>query len=637
MLGRRLAFAVALLACVVAVGGSPGLCAFVTVVLTEDFVDCSLALVQSIRGTDTEHEVVVLVLPEVSEAARSKLRESGAHHVVQMEEVNNPNKVVQYKIFAKNYGILRAWQLSELVGKSYRRAVYMDSDMVMTQNSDDLCQMPELSAARDLGGKPGEHAAGHIAEFNAGLMVLEPSEATFQRLMTLALEVSSPSGGVQPLLRAAFPDYSSLDHLRDNVNARVYELSPSLWKLGRIRSIHFTGPVKPCFTSAGDWDSEAKDHPIRVWHRLQGRIEEKPVGKQLPHVAVASDREAWQNWFRANGGAILRAGFGWGEDELKVVPAFHVCKHASAAMGLLAEQAFRAAYRQLQGCQDLTAGGCDEIAEVTKEIARAAQQMQSTVQLFLQRSSNDALVDIAGLGSVESILARHVAAVSDEVQRHLKRLSAVQITCGPKCFTFDVAVNLVRKLGRQEELMRWHLSHALLALLWWQIDQLRQSGSSPAMVPDDFKMQLPRVEFQWQCCRSWDVIAGLLGSSQSTQVIFVGGPSASGELEEILPALVPDLRVLEVPFDSDFAEEAAGSLILLGCSAAEHDAAPEHEFAYIRAELANWWKRGAVVAGCGFVVSQLGLVEAVSQHAAQVDALIAVSADAVWWLAASEQ
>eukprot|EP00930_Biecheleria_cincta_P040062 TRINITY_DN27481_c1_g1_i2.p1 TRINITY_DN27481_c1_g1~~TRINITY_DN27481_c1_g1_i2.p1 ORF type:complete len:168 (+),score=35.96 TRINITY_DN27481_c1_g1_i2:50-553(+) len=162
MCGWRLALAVALLlASTATVGGSPGeLCAFVTVVLTEDFVDCSLALVQSIRGTDTEHEVVVLVLPEVSEAARNRLRDGGAHHVVQMEEVKNPNKVVQYKIFAKNYGILRAWQLSELVGNRYHRAVYMDSDMVMTQNSDDLCQMPELSAARDLGGKPEGHAAG---------------------------------------------------------------------------------------------------------------------------------------------------------------------------------------------------------------------------------------------------------------------------------------------------------------------------------------------------------------------------------------------------------------------------------------------------------------------------------------------
>ncbi|CAE8736395.1 unnamed protein product [Polarella glacialis] len=53
--------------------------------------------------------------------------------------------------FSKNYGILRnwkpqAWQLSSLVGKSYDRAVYMDSDM----------------------------------DFNAGLMVLIPSEATIR-------------------------------------------------------------------------------------------------------------------------------------------------------------------------------------------------------------------------------------------------------------------------------------------------------------------------------------------------------------------------------------------------------------------------------------------------------------------------
>ncbi|CAK9010120.1 unnamed protein product [Durusdinium trenchii] len=56
----------------------------------------------------------------------------------------------------------------------------------------------------------------HSEEFNAGLMVLEPNEATFQRLVDLAPQVRSSSGGVQPLLRAAFPDFHPLDHWRDN-------------------------------------------------------------------------------------------------------------------------------------------------------------------------------------------------------------------------------------------------------------------------------------------------------------------------------------------------------------------------------------------------------------------------------------
>ncbi|CAE7908153.1 unnamed protein product, partial [Symbiodinium microadriaticum] len=70
-------------------------------------------------------------------------------------------------------------------------------------------------------------------------------------------------GGLVPVLvhsfGAAFPDFNALDHLQDNVNARVYDLSRSSWDLRRIRSIHYTGPLKPCYTHAEDFAEEDWD------------------------------------------------------------------------------------------------------------------------------------------------------------------------------------------------------------------------------------------------------------------------------------------------------------------------------------------------------------------------------------------
>eukprot|EP00439_Symbiodinium_sp_Y106_P028437 s360_g3.t1 len=74
----------------------------------------------------------------------------------------------------------------------------------------------------------------------------------------LAHVISSPDAS-KKMLRAAFPDFNALDHLQDNVNARVHELSRSSWDLRRIRSIHYTGPLKPCYTHAEDFAEEDWD------------------------------------------------------------------------------------------------------------------------------------------------------------------------------------------------------------------------------------------------------------------------------------------------------------------------------------------------------------------------------------------
>eukprot|EP00435_Cladocopium_sp_Y103_P061606 s370_g23.t1 len=66
---------------------------------SEDFLPCSVALVRSIRQSQTVHEVTALVLPEISQDAREQLLEAGADQVVTAQ--------AQYQAFAKNYAILR--------------------------------------------------------------------------------------------------------------------------------------------------------------------------------------------------------------------------------------------------------------------------------------------------------------------------------------------------------------------------------------------------------------------------------------------------------------------------------------------------------------------------------------------------
>lgn len=663
---------------VAAVGGD--VCAFVTIVLSEDFVECTAVLVHSIRAVQSVQEVAVLVLPDITEEARGRLRAAGAQYVVEVEEVDNPNRVVLYRSFSKNYGILRVWQLETLTGHRFDRAVYMDSDMVMTRNSDDLCTWPELSAARDLGA-PGARD-GHSSDFNAGLMVFTPSEATFARLLDLAQHIGSPSGGVQPLLRAAFPDWTRLDHLRDNVNSHMYQHQHSEWQLSRIRSIHFTGPVKPCFTDADESAGKPLDEPFRVWHCLRGQIDSNApssclVDAGMPeesHVGVTplgmQEDEAWGAWFKAPDGDILHSAFGIGEAEYTGVPAYHACKHGSATFAGFAQRVFAAGFTQLQEC---FRGQCSDASHVVNEIVRAVRWMQRTLRLFLQRSSIDAQVDVNGLGSVESVLALHADKATGAVQDGLRKMAA-EHSKNPHAFLFDMAVSVARSIRRQEQLARWHLTYTMLGLLWWQYHQFRVNGQD-IQLPSSFQLELPNLVFQEGCCRTWDVLADLaLGiASGQTAALLVEGPLTSGEMVNSLFSAVPLLAIFATVSTAEALREmplARGAptvpayrltlaesmlhvaespenvlvadLTLVVSRCPERDAAPmppEDEYARTFASLEYWSQvlreSSGIVAGCGFAAQHPGIVEAVSQYALQRDTHVSLSADSTWWIRSS--
>eukprot|EP00971_Amphidinium_carterae_P118315 2344207-Amphidinium_carterae.1 len=134
-------------------------CIFATIVLSADFLPCAEVLIKSIVATGTSHDIIVLLHAELNAPEGKQSLEAIGATVIEVEDVDNPNTLVLYPSFARNYAILRVWQVSALLSQTVDRVVYMDGDMVMTQNSDDLCNEPELSAARDLkgAGERGEH------------------------------------------------------------------------------------------------------------------------------------------------------------------------------------------------------------------------------------------------------------------------------------------------------------------------------------------------------------------------------------------------------------------------------------------------------------------------------------------------
>ena len=87
------------------------------------------------------------------------------------------------------------WTLTD-----YSKCVFLDADTLVIQNSDELFDREEFSAAPD---------AGWPDCFNSGVFVFTPSLETFKKLIQHAITQGSFDGGDQGLLNTFFSDWAT--------------------------------------------------------------------------------------------------------------------------------------------------------------------------------------------------------------------------------------------------------------------------------------------------------------------------------------------------------------------------------------------------------------------------------------------
>ncbi|URE08726.1 Glycosyl transferase family 8 [Musa troglodytarum] len=152
----------------------------------ERYVCGAIALARSIRSSGSARDLVILVDGTISEHDRSGLEAAG-WKVRTMERIRNP-KAKRDAYNEWNYSKFRLWQLTE-----YDKVVFLDADLLVLRNIDFLFALPEITAV-----------GNNAALFNSGVMVVEPSNCTFQLLMDHIDEITSYNGGDQGYLNEIF-------------------------------------------------------------------------------------------------------------------------------------------------------------------------------------------------------------------------------------------------------------------------------------------------------------------------------------------------------------------------------------------------------------------------------------------------
>ncbi|MFC5585489.1 glycosyltransferase [Nitratireductor kimnyeongensis] len=262
--------------------------AYVTLVTNEDYAMGALALVRSLRLTETNADLVVLHTGGAPEKALQPLAALGArlvpaellptsdafnerhqrarlHANAPFTKGNKPSFHTPLDNFAK----LRLWQLTE-----YERVVFIDADAVVVRNIDRLFGYPEFSAAPNV-----YESLADFHRLNSGVFVAEPSEATFASMLK---RLDAPDAfwrrTDQTFLQAYFPQWHGLP-VFFNMLQYVWFNLPELWDWNSVSVVHYQYE-KP-------WE---RDHPkaaelgplIDLWHAFHS-------GNNIPDIEILAN------------------------------------------------------------------------------------------------------------------------------------------------------------------------------------------------------------------------------------------------------------------------------------------------------------------------------------------------------------
>ncbi|CAI0555323.1 unnamed protein product [Linum tenue] len=167
--------------------GNPRREAYATILHSAHVYVCgAIAAAQSIRLSGSTRDLVILVDETITPYHRSGLEAAG-WKVRTVQRIRNP-KAEKDAYNEWNYSKFRLWQLTD-----YDKIIFIDADLLILRNIDFLFSMPEITATGNNG-----------TLFNSGVMVIEPSNCTFQLLMEHINEIQSYNGGDQGYLNEIF-------------------------------------------------------------------------------------------------------------------------------------------------------------------------------------------------------------------------------------------------------------------------------------------------------------------------------------------------------------------------------------------------------------------------------------------------
>jgi len=184
--------------------------AYITLVTTDSYVVGALVLAHSLIESGISRPIICLASHHLSSSSLEILRRT--FHQVRLVNPLDSRDVSRLALLGRpelgpTFTKLEVWNQTDL-----EKVVFMDADMLVMENVDDLFEREELSACADVGWPDC---------FNSGLFVARPSKKTFEDLLQLAQTTGSFDGTSEHYIAV----------IEDNIRWRSRSLEYLLFRL----------------------------------------------------------------------------------------------------------------------------------------------------------------------------------------------------------------------------------------------------------------------------------------------------------------------------------------------------------------------------------------------------------------------
>lgn len=225
--------------------------AYVTSLLTENYIEGVLCLKKSLDLVKSKYPLVVLVGKEISEKTEKVLQKNGMDTIripdfelpEEILEINKKNKKVRWSYaFNKLY-------MFKLI--QFEKIVFLDSDLYIRKNIDDLFEKEDFSAVVDR--RYGPNKCGKWMKLTSGVMVIKPEEEKIEEFIQLIGNVAklNMAVGDQDILQEYDKQWGEKKEKHLSIRYNVffpyleYYINFQEYSLDDIYVIHYIYPIKP--------------------------------------------------------------------------------------------------------------------------------------------------------------------------------------------------------------------------------------------------------------------------------------------------------------------------------------------------------------------------------------------------------
>lgn len=230
---------------------------FISILSTNDYLNGLLVLFFSYKKTNSKYPFLVLLTPNISKKTILILKKFNIPYKILSEDIHNPTDISKKHRWFKTYSKLSIFNQTK-----YSKIVYLDADMLILKNIDELFLCPHISATNAGGMLPRKKSLIYL---NSGLMVVKPSTKIFRDMINKigrietkksgGTKLTPKSGSDQDFFNAYYPKWKqSMNlHLDHKYNMICYYIDEYYKLFGYslnsknkpISIIHYASYLKP--------------------------------------------------------------------------------------------------------------------------------------------------------------------------------------------------------------------------------------------------------------------------------------------------------------------------------------------------------------------------------------------------------